>query len=213
MTQRNSSQHDQERDRAVDRYIQALDQGDLETIAVMLEQASHDPELDRLIHETNDAFYIEAGLDMLTTDAEQVRLLARQHLQSAFVDETAIEAASERPLTVGEVVDRLHADRQLSATDLDTSRALRGSRLEVPDELTTQTVGDLAKRIGMTASERFWRAFRETAIMLGLNRSQTQAHLAAAREQRAHYSTQRSTTAQQEDAQHDEGTDERDSCE
>lgn len=206
MTQGNSSQHDQERDRAVDRYIQALDQGDLETIAVLLEQAAHDPELDRLIHETNDALYIEAGLDMFATDAEQVRLLARQNLPSAFVDETSIEAESERPLTVGEVVDRLQADRQIPATDLETSRALRESRLEVPDELTTRTIGELAKRIGITASERFWRAFRETAIMLGLHRSQTQAHLAAARAQRTRSGAQRSTTAQREDAQYDEGT-------
>lgn len=206
MTQRNSSQHDQERDHAVDRYIQALDQGDIETIAVMLEQAAHDPELDRLIHETNDAFYIEAGLDMLTTDAEQVRQLAWQYLPSAFVDEAEIEAASERPLTVGEVVVRLQADPQLSATDLAATQVLRESHLEVPDELTTRTVGELARRIGISASERFWRAFRETAIMLGLNRSQTQAQFAAAREQRAQYSAERSANTQRKEEQQAEGT-------
>ena len=101
MTQRNKLQHSQARDQAIDRYMQALDQGDIDTVEAILNQAAYDPELDRLLHEVHIALYVEDGLDTFVTNAEQVRSLARQHLRSAFVDEAEVEAMIERPLTVG----------------------------------------------------------------------------------------------------------------
>src|SRR6266511_2742759 len=113
MTQGNKLQYAQEGDQTIDRYIQALDQGDIDTVEAILDQAASDPVLDRLIHEVNAALYVQDGLDTFVTDAEQVRTLARQHLQSAFANEAEIEAVIERPLTVGDVVARLQADRQI----------------------------------------------------------------------------------------------------
>jgi hypothetical protein len=187
MTQRNKLQYDKERDQTIDRYLQALDQGDIDTIETILDQAASDPALDRLIHEVNVALYVEDGLDAFVTDAEKVRTLARQHLRSAFVDETEVEAIIECPLTVGDVVARLQADRQIALSDQEASRTLLGSGVELPDEITTRTISELARCIGVAASEQFWRVFRETAIMLGLGHSNAQAHLAAAREQRRRY--------------------------
>jgi|SRR5438132_3961104 len=204
MTQRNKLQHSQARDQAIDRYMQALDQGDIDTVEAILNQAAYDPELDRLLHEVHIALYVEDGLDTFVTNAEQVRSLARQHLRSAFVDEAEVEAMIERPLTVGDVVARLQANRQLALPDQEASRQLLGSGIELPDELTTRTISELARRLGVAASEQFWRVFREAAIMLGLGYSQAQAHLAAAREQRRRYKVpQRQSTGQQPDNEHE----------
>ena len=197
-------QHDRERDQAIDTYLQALDQGDLETVATILDQAATDPTLDSLIHEVHRALYAEEGFDAFAADSEQVRILAHQHLHSAFTDEAAIEFEVERPLTVGEVVARLQADRQIATEEHEISNRLLESRVELPEEMTTHTISELARRIGVVASERFWSVFRDTAIMLGLGRSQAQAHMAAARAQRLRYRTdQRVDPAQQEDKQKD----------
>ncbi len=205
MTQRNKLQHSQARDQAIDRYMQALDQGDMDTVEAILDQAAYDPELDRLLHEVNTALYVEDGLDTFVTNAEQVRSLARQHLRSAFVDETEVEAMIERPLTVGDVVARLQANRQIAPPDQEASRKLLGSGVELPDEITTRTISELARHIGVAASEQFWRMFREAAIMLGLGHSHAQAHLAAAREQRRHYKVSpRQSTGRQTDNEREE---------
>lgn len=204
MTQRNKLQHAQERDQAIDHYMQALDQGDIDTVEAILDQAAYDPELDRLLHEVNTALYVEDGLDTFVTNTERVRSLARQHLQSAFVDEAEVEAMIERPLTVGDVVARLQANRQIAPSDQEASRQLLGSGVELPDEITTRTISDLARRIGVAASEQFWRVFREAAIMLGLGHSHAQAHLVAAREQRRrHKVPQRQSTGRQMDNEHE----------
>jgi hypothetical protein len=187
MTQRNEPQYPGGGDQTIDRYIQALDQGDIDTVEAILNQAASDPVLDRLIHEVNTALYVEDGLDSFVTDAEQVRTLARQYLQSAFANEAEIEPVIERPLMVGDVVARLEADRQIALPDQEASRMLLGSVEKLPDEITTRTIRELAGRLGVAASEQFWRVFREAAIMLGLSHSHAQAHLAAAREQRRHY--------------------------
>lgn len=203
MTQRNKLQHPQERDQAIDHYMQALDQGDIDTVEAILDQAAYDPELDRLLHEVNTALYVEDGLDTFVTNAERVRSLARQHLQSAFAD-AEVEAMIERPLTVSDVVARLQANRQIAPLDQEASRQLLGSGVELPDEITTRTISELARCIGVAASEQFWRVFREAAIMLGLGHSHAQAHLAAAREQRRrHKVPQRQSTGRQMDNEHE----------
>jgi hypothetical protein len=187
MTQRNKPQYPQEADQTIDRYIQALDQGDIDTIEAILDQAAFDPVLGRLIHEVNAALYVEDELDTFEIDAEQVRTLARQHLQNAFLNTVEADRVIERPLTVGDVVARLQADRKIALPDHEASRMLLGSVEELPDEVTTRTIRELAGRLGVAASEQFWRVFREAAIMLGLSHSHAQAYLAAAREQRRRY--------------------------
>jgi hypothetical protein len=204
MRQRNKLQYAQESDQTIDRYLQALDQSDIDTVEAILNQAASDPVLERLIHEVNAALYVEDGLDTFARDAEQVRTLARQHLQSAFANEAEIEAVIERPLTVGDVVARLQADRQIALPDQEASRMLVGSGEELPDEITTRTIRELAGRLSVAASEQFWRVFREAAIMLGLSHSHAQAHLAAAREQRRRYdAAQHQGTGRQMDDAHE----------
>jgi hypothetical protein len=75
MTQRNKLPPAQERDETIDRYLLALDQGDIDSVKGILDQAACDPELDRLINEVNTALYVEEGLDIFAIDAERVRTL------------------------------------------------------------------------------------------------------------------------------------------
>jgi hypothetical protein len=126
-------------------------------------------------------------------------------LQSAFLDEAEVEAVIERPLTVGDVVARLQADRKIALSDQEAGRKLLGSGVELPEEITTRTISELARGIGVAASEQFWRVFRDAAIMLGLGQSHAQARLAAAREQQKRYvAVQRQNASQQTNADHEE---------
>ncbi len=167
-----------QREKMLLRYIRALDEGDMDGVALILEAALADPELDRLLTEVDRGLAEEEGLTPLAVDAQLVRDLARKHFQSAFVED-----AAEPPLTVGDVAARLQADNRVPSADQAANRRLLHSAVVVPDWLTGRRIRDLANELGVTASERFWRLFRDTAIALGMGRSQSQAWLAAAREE------------------------------
>lgn len=162
-------------------YVQALDKGDMDGVAAVLEAALDDPELDRVLAEINMTYQEEELLTPTAADAQLVRKLLREHLVSAFVVSEPIET----PLTVGEIAARLQADRRVPLADQETNRHLLHSTIPVPEWLSAQAIKQLAKDLGVSASERFWRFFRDTAIMLGMGRNHEQAQLAAAREERA----------------------------
>jgi hypothetical protein len=65
---------------------------------------------------------------------------------------------------------------------------LLGSSVSIPNWLTAKAIKKLAKELNVTASERFWKVFKDTAIMLTMGRSHSQAQILAAREERAQYS-------------------------
>jgi hypothetical protein len=94
------------REVAVDRYILAFDQGDLETIAEIVAQAVDDPELDRRLIGINAALHAEFGLQPIEEQGRLVRRLAYRYLPSG------VPAPDEppRPVTVGEVAASLKAD-------------------------------------------------------------------------------------------------------
>lgn len=192
------------REKAIQRYISALDQGDIVGIATVLEAAMVDPELDRLIVEVNLAYQEEYRISTTVTDVQIVREILHKHLPSAFEPEEDPE-----PLTIGEVVAQLQAERRVSPSDKEASRVLSGSSVKLPVWLSSQTIKRLAVELGVNASERFWRVFRDTAIMMGMGRSHTQAKLDAAREERAKNAKSGathsgSTKPFQEDANQDE---------
>lgn len=166
------------RDRMIHRYVQALDQGDVEGIAAILEAALDDPELDKVIEEINLSYQEELHLTPITTDAEVVRELVWKHISSAFEEEDL----NEKPLTVGEVAARLQADRSVPSADQEANRSLLSSSEPLPPWLSVQKIRKLADQLIVKASDRYWRKFRDTAITLGMGRGQSQAQLAAARE-------------------------------
>jgi hypothetical protein len=171
------------REKMIHRYIQALDQGDIDSVAAVLEAALDDSELDRVIAEINLALQEEEQLTPTAADAQLVRDLLRKHLPSAF----HMDEPDERPLTVGDVAARLQADRRVPPADQEANRRLLGSSVPLPTWLSAQAVSRLITELGVATSDRFLRAFRDTAIMLGMGHSHSQAQLGAAREERARY--------------------------
>jgi hypothetical protein len=173
------------REKLIYRYVQAMDHGEAEEIAAVLEAALDDPELDRIITEIDLAYQEEEQLTPIAQDAELVRKLIREHLPSAF----EIEETEDKPLTVGDVAARLQVDRRVPSGDQEVNHLLLGSSVPLPIWLNARAIKKLATELGVTASERFWQAFRDTAIMLGMSRPHNQAQLLAAREERARYTT------------------------
>ena len=202
MSKRGTDRSEIWRAKAVYRYVQALDQGDMDSVAAVLRDALYDPELSRIIAEVNLAYQEEERLTPIADDAHLVRELIRKHLLSAFEAE---EPEDETPLTVGQVAARLQADRRVPPADQEANRRLLGSSTPLPAWLSVQAVRQLAKELGVTASERFWRAFRDTAIMLGMGQRHKRAQLAAAREQRARYKGRQESDKTDSQPETDEG--------
>lgn len=167
------------REQQILRYVQALDEGDADTLATLLAAAETDPELDRLVSEANQEVYEAAGLGPLAADAERVRELLRQHLPSGFPE------AAQGPVTVGEVAARLVAARQVPEPDRAAVDSLLGSSQRVPPQLDRETVRALAGQTMPILSERFWRRFRESAVTARIGRAHEEAQVAAARHARA----------------------------
>ena len=171
------------RELLLDRYVLALDEGDPEETAAVLdavyEAALDDPEIDRLIAEITRAYREEQRLTQLDADADLVRELLRRHVPSAFISHEHLK----RPLTVGEVAGWLQAQGRVRPGDEGTNHSLLGSTTPLPKLLNSQEVKKLAAGLGVSGSEFYWRVFRDAAITMGIARSNSQVQLAA-REQR-----------------------------
>jgi hypothetical protein len=187
-----------QRELAIYRYVAALDAGDLEGVEAVLHAAIADPELAEAVAEINLSYQEELLLAPPAEDAAFVRELLRKHFHSAFADEEPAEEPAEEPLTVSDVAIRLEHEQRVSGSDREANRCLLGIRLPVPEMLSLQAVEELARQTGVEASGRFWRQFRETAIMLGIGRSHQQSQLAAAREARRRKRPSRGESAPRE---------------
>ncbi|KST68008.1 hypothetical protein [Mastigocoleus testarum] len=197
MGKRNKIQHPYSREKAIHLYVQALDRGEMEVVAQILDAACDDPELERIITEINSAYQEEEELTPIAVDAQIIRGLLHKHLHSAFeviqeddkplVFEDIDE--EEKAITVGDVVQRLHDINRVPSADRDVITKLIDSSVPLPVKLSIQAVRKLALELGITASERFLDMFRDTAITLSMGRSHSRGQLAAAREQKGRYKT------------------------
>lgn len=182
MTKRTTDSLD--RERALYRYSDALLRGDFDTVTAVLTMAESDTVLAQMILELDQAYEEEnARTAVFEQDKATVSSLLQQHLTGS----EPAEVEDIPPVTVGEVVSRLHADRSVPAADLLASQILKNSPIAVPLSPTTRSMKELAASLGVSLSERFWGAFRNAALLLGLRTSQEVSY-AAARKQR----TQRS---------------------
>jgi hypothetical protein len=139
--------------------------------------------LDRIITAIDVAYQAEEKLRPIAQEAQLVTELLGQHLPGAV----EAKEPDDSPLTVGQVAARLQADRQVPEADQEANRHLLGSSVSIPNWLNAKVIAKLAEELGVTASQRFWRVFKDTAIMLSMDRSHSQAQLLAAREERAQY--------------------------
>jgi hypothetical protein len=167
-------------DASVERYILALDAGDLDTVALILDEAQTDPELDRLLVEVDEALHAEANLPTRQENTQKVRQLLRQHLSSAFA-ETAIG-----PPTVGDVAAKLqseHASNQqlLLAGDITANDQLLGNHILLTGRPNPRLARQIAEATGVQASDHYWERFRRAAVVLMMARDSGAIQLAAAR--------------------------------
>lgn len=160
------------RERALLRYYIAASSGDMDGVCRVLSEAEHDPVLQRQILEMEDA---------LTDEEAKEAVEARDR---AIVIELLDRYLSSRPeeppgsLTVGVVVSRMQGDRSVSATDRAAAQMLQSSGEPLPSNLSVRAARELLSRLGAVVSDRFQRAFRDTALLLGLSTSQEQAAFA-----------------------------------
>jgi hypothetical protein len=163
------------------RYLDALDGGDVATLAELWEQAVGNPQLEQVLNELTDGIAVEEGLDPAwKADAERIRGLLREHLPSAFPVEAELP-----PLTVGDVAARLQADNALRtrfhAADRAANSRLLIDKTPLPEELGLPHFEKWRTTLGINASAHFWRAFRQAAVLLVMGRCHKAGELAAAR--------------------------------
>src|SRR3990172_259056 len=170
MVNNNQSQVSASRDRAVHRYVHALDQGDIDTVIQILEEALGDPELDHAIAEINLAIEEEVVLTPIANDAQLVRDLIQKHFPSSI----STDFGDHEALTVREVATQMEAKQNVPVADKQAHQELLGKSIELPGWLSIQEIKRLANDLQIQASDRFWRLFRETAIMMGMGRGQAQ---------------------------------------
>ncbi len=163
------------------RYLDALDAGDINTLAALWEQAAANPELEQVLGELTDGLAAEEGAwPSWEADAARVRDLLREHLPSGF-------SAPEEPppLTVRDVAARLQSDNavagRLSVADRTANSRLLADTTPVPEELGLPHFEKWKTTLGVSASPHYWRAFRQTAVLLAMGRCQQAGELAAAR--------------------------------
>lgn len=176
------------REKAIYRYVEALDRAELEIVAEVIALAIDDPELSQAIIEVNSAFQQEMQLTPLSADAEIVRTLIHEHLGSGELAHT-----ENLPLTVGEVAAKLKSDRRVPFTEERVNDLLLNNQQPLPALLSFEATKQIGRDLGIEASDRFWRAFRDAAITLSMGRGRESQLLAARiqREGRKSISTQR----------------------
>jgi hypothetical protein len=163
------------------RYLDALDAGDVQTLAELWEHAARNPQLEQMLAELTDGLADEEALSSAwKMDAARVRTLLHEHLPSAFREQT--EAP---PLTVRDVAARLQADSAPGGRFGDSDRAANSRLLAdttpIPDELGLPHFEKWRTTLGVSASAVYWRAFRQAAVLLAMGRCQQAGELAAAR--------------------------------
>ena len=166
------------REKAIYRYVEALDRAELEIVAEVIALAIDDPELSQAIIEVNSAFQQEMQLTPLSADAEIVRTLIHEHLGSGELAHT-----ENLPLTVGEVAAKLKSDRRVPFTEERVNDLLLNNQQPLPALLSFEATKQIGRDLGIEASDRFWRAFRDAAITLSMGRGR-ETQLLAARIQR-----------------------------
>ena len=177
----NNNIADINRQKVIQRYVTALDEGNLDDISLVLQLAVDDYVLDQMIIEVNQAVEQEDELTEFASNAEIVRSLIQKHFDSELTDDV------DQSLTVGEVAARMQADRNVPTVDQGIHQNLLHLATPLPEILSIQAIRKLANLLQLTASEKFWRSFRDTAIMMGIGRGQAQ--MAAARKQKVHKSS------------------------
>ena len=178
------------REKMLFQYSRALQQADLDAVDIVLAEAANDPELMGMILEMNGALEAE---DARAVAQEGPDLVLQSLLQEHFPSNTEdIGETDLPPLTVADVLSRLKEDApRFISVEREAAEADRGAAAPVPQDLSQRSVRQFFDRLGLSMSERFREAFRETAILLSMGRRQSELRMAMTRRQERQRGTDR----------------------
>lgn len=160
-------------------YVTALDANDLTNAFAVLEAAAEDAELDCLISEINRDYEREMQLLPFVEDVQTVCELIKEHLPSAF---EANDFAA-KTVTLGDVARQMEAKGKVASQDALANRELLDAKTPLPKQLNLPEIRRVLGEFKVKASEKFFRLFHETAILLEMRQGH-QLGLQAAREKR-----------------------------
>jgi hypothetical protein len=163
------------------RFLEAVETEDFDTISALWEQAADDPDLGAMLDGLNAELVAEQERQEQAEIGAAIVEQLERHMPSAEVIAPATGA-----LTVAEVAEylRRHPPAGLTIDDLRLNDVLRGATEIVPESLGLTQVIRWGSRFGI-APELYWRAFREVALDLSMQRSSEANYQMAARPQRS----------------------------
>lgn len=178
------------RDELITLYITALDKDDFENAFTVLEAAAEDAELDCLINEINRDYEREIQLQPFAEDAATVRELIKESFSSA----SGANEFVPKTVTLGDVARKMEAKGKVSSQDAAANRELLQTETPLPTRLNLPEIRRVLSELKIKASEKFFRLFHETAILLEMRQGH-QLGLQAAREKRMRRQTEKKGAA------------------
>jgi hypothetical protein len=176
-----------ERERLLHQYLDALDIGDFERIVHILSIAERDPELGTLIWDVHAAVVAEEEGEQWESASDVVQQLLPTSVLSAWGASAREEIP---PLTVGDVIARMQADKATEALFkgefAQVAQQLRRSSHPLPAGPGLHGVRKLLIQLGVPTNKQFEKHFSQTALFLLDGRQQDRDQLAAARKQAEH---------------------------
>lgn len=162
----------------VARYLEALEAEDFETQIALWKRAESEPELVPLFRQLHDDLLAEYAQTELERTGAHVADAVEKHLTSA-----EIVRPTTGPVTVADVANELfrHAPDRLPAQSHVLNEHLRTSTEPLPEDLGFSKLVAWAEAKFGTASDDYWRAFRQAAITLELRRASESEYQLAAR--------------------------------
>lgn len=149
------------------RYLAAVEAEDFAAIAEMWTQAERDSQLAAMFHE------LHAELAATSGDRVEASVVAtiEKLLPSAIVERPVAKL-----MTVAEVAEQLrrHPPAGLTLDDLRTTDTLLASTEPVPATLGLAETVEWGRTFG-SASDAYWKAFRDAALLLRMQR-ESHAH-------------------------------------
>jgi hypothetical protein len=155
-------EHDHRLDAFAMRYLAAVDAEDFTAVGDMWEQAETDPELAAMLHELNVEIAAASG------NVIEPRVIATFE---KLLPSATIERPASNPVTVAEVAEQLrrHPPAGLAMDDLRITDVLKASTETVPAALGLPETVAWGRQFG-SATEAYWKAFREAALLLRMQR-------------------------------------------
>lgn len=166
------------------RYSVALEAGDFDTVAAILQAAEMDGELETMILALNDEYATELGPELYPEISAST--LAEDRALAAALIQAALLSNPPPALTVGEVFARIRADAArrllpLDRADLAATQAHTQTNTPLPEDLSLRRVSQLLSGLGVQVSSRLQEFFRSTAILMRMGDSEAPARMAATR--------------------------------